>query len=56
MFEDPASRDSLLEKYEVDYIVLGPIEYGTYEISGWDTLYETYSVVYNKDGVVVLAV
>lgn len=56
MYQDSTRRDDLLEQHEVDYIVLGSWEWGTYQIPDIQEMYETYDVVYNKDGLVVLAV
>ncbi len=54
MYEDPSRRDALLDQYHVDYLVLGPCEWGTYEISDIEEMYEKYDVVYNEENVVVL--
>ncbi len=56
MYEDPASRDDLLDQYDVTYIVVGPTEYNYYNISDLDTMAQEYEVVYNKDGVIVFAI
>ena len=56
MYEDPELRDDLLDEYDVDYIVIGGVELGTYTISDLDDMYDLYEVVYSEDGVVVLAV
>lgn len=56
MYEDPSQRDSLLAKYNVSYLVIGAWELGTYSIPDYENILSTYEVVYNKDGVVVLAV
>lgn len=56
MYEDPANRDDLLDQYDVSYIVIGPYEYGNYSIPDLQTITEEYEVVYNKDGILVLAV
>ncbi len=56
MYEDPSQRDALLQKHNVNYIILGPWEWSSYNIPDLETMYNTYSVVYNEDNVVVLAV
>lgn len=56
MYEDASQRDALLSHYEVSYIVLGPVEWGTYQIPDLLSMYETYDVVYNENNIVILAV
>lgn len=56
MYEDASQRDALLRKHNVDYIVIGAWELGSYSISDYEEMLSSYDVVYNKDGVVVLAV
>ena len=56
MYEDPASRDDLLDQYEVSYIVVGPWEYGSYTIPDLENMAEEYEVVYSKNGSIVFAV
>ena len=54
MYEDPASRDDLLDQYNVSYIVIGPCENGSYSIPDLQTMIDEYEVVYNKHGIIVL--
>lgn len=56
MYEDPASRDDLLDQYSVSYIVVGPYEYGNYSIPDLQEMAKEYDVVYNKDGIIVFYV
>ena len=56
MYEDPDARDSLLDEYGVNYIVIGPWELGSYQISDYDTLAGSYEIVYSQDNIVILAV
>ena len=56
MYEEPELRDELIDEYGVEYIVIGGIELGTYDIQGIEDLYEYYEVVYDKNGVVVFEV
>lgn len=56
MYEDPDARDSLLDEYGVNYIVIGPWELGSYQISDYDTLASSYEIVYSQDNIVILAV
>lgn len=56
MYENPANRDDLLDQYNVSYIVIGPCENGNYSIPDLQAMAEEYEVVYDKDGIVVLAV
>ena len=56
MYEDPDVRDSLLDEYGVNYIVIGPWELGSYQISDYDTLASSYEIVYSQDNIVILAV
>lgn len=56
MYEDPASRDDLLDQYNVSYIVVGPWEYSSYAISDLDHMAEEYEIVYNKNGILVFAI
>ena len=56
MYEDPDARDSLLDEYGVNYIVIGPWELGSYQISDYDTLAGSYEIVYSQDNNVILAV
>lgn len=56
MYEDPASRNDLLDQYNVSYIVVGPYEYGNYSIPDLQEMAEEYEVIYNKDGIVVFSV
>lgn len=44
MYEDPDARDSLLDEYGVNYIVIGPWELGSYQISDYDTLASSYEI------------
>ena len=56
MFEDPTSRDDLLDHYNVAYIVIGPYEYSDFAIPDMEDMVKTYELVYNKNGVLLLAV
>ena len=56
MYEDPARRDELLSQYEVNYIVIGSQELSSYAIPDYDDMISSYDVVYEKNGMVVLAV
>lgn len=56
MYEDSSRRDALLEQYGVDYIVIGSWEMGSYSIADYEYMLSAYNVVYNENGVVVLAV
>ena len=56
MYEDPSQRNSLLEQYSVDYIVIGSQELASYAIPDYDDMLRTYPVAYKKDGIVVLTV
>lgn len=56
MYEDPASRDDLLDQYNVSYIVIGPCENGNYSIPDLQAMAEQYEIIYNKNGIVVLMV
>lgn len=56
MFENPQERDALLQKYNVRYIVIGPYEQSNYAIPDYETLASSYRVVYNEQGILVLAV
>ena len=56
MFEDPTSRDDLLDRYNVSYIVIGPYEYSNFSIPDIKNMVKTYELVYNKNGVLLLAV
>lgn len=56
MYEDPSQRNSLLEQYSVDYIVVGSQELASYTIPDYDDMLRTYPVAYKKDGIVVLTV
>lgn len=56
MYEDPLRRSELLKTYKVSYIVIGSQELSSYSIPDYDTLLSLYDVVYDKNGVVVLAV
>lgn len=53
MYENPAEREKLLDKYNVKYIVIGPNEYG-YSIPDYENLTKSYSKVFDNDGVVIL--
>ncbi|MCH5252177.1 MAG: hypothetical protein J1F22_04320 [Lachnospiraceae bacterium] len=55
MYEDPSQRELLLEHYNVDYIVIGSNERNTYLID-LDTILKDYSIVYENNDLVVLAV
>ena len=56
MYENPEARDSLLEKYNVTYIVIGPWENGSYSIPDINAFAENYDCVYNKNGILVFEV
>jgi hypothetical protein len=56
MYQTPDSRDALLQQYNVSYIVIGSVEQSTYSIPDLDEWISKSNVVYNKDGVLVLAV
>ncbi len=56
MYENPASRDDLLDQYQVTYIVIGPYESSTYAIPDLQSMAEEYDIVYNKNGILVLEV
>lgn len=56
MFENSEQRDALLKEYDVNYIVIGACEQSSYAIPDYDTLIQTYPVVYNEKGILVLAV
>ena len=56
MFENPEQRDALLKQYNVNYIVIGAWEQSSYAIPDYDTLIQTYPVVYDEKGILVLAV
>ena len=56
MYENPEARDSLLEKYNVTYIVIGPWENGSYSILDINAFAENYDCVYNKNGILVFEV
>ncbi len=56
MYEQPEQRDALLKQYNVSYIVVGPWEWSNYSIPDLEEMYTNYDVVYNENGVVVLAV
>ncbi len=56
MYEISETRDDLLEQYNVSYIVIGSCETNTYAINDLASMMEEYEVVYNKDGILVLAV
>lgn len=56
MFENPQERDVLLQKYHVKYIVIGPYEQSDYAIPDYDNLLASYPIVYNQQGILVLAV
>lgn len=56
MYEDPSQRNSLIEQYGVDYIVIGSQELASYAIPDYDDMLRAYPVAYNKDGIVVLTV
>ncbi len=53
MYENPAEREKLLDKYNVKYIVIGSNEYA-YNIPDYENLTKSYSKVFDKDGVVIL--
>lgn len=55
MYEDPASREDLLDQYNVSYIVIGPWESGNYSIPDVSSMIEQYDMVYNKNGIIVLS-
>lgn len=56
MYEDPTSRDDLLDRYNVSYIVIGPYEYSNYTIPDMEDMVKNYELVYNKNGVLLFAV
>ena len=56
MYENPEARDSLLEKYNVTYIVIGPWENGSYSIPDINAFAKNYDCVYNKNGILVFEV
>ncbi len=56
MYEVPNSRASLFQKYGVDYIVVGPNETANYQIPDYDSLIQSYPIVFNQDGVILLHV
>jgi len=56
MYEDPSRREELLRQYDVSYIVVGGWELGNYAISDLENMKQMYDVVYEQDGVVLLAV
>lgn len=55
MYEDPASREDLLDQYNVSYIVIGPTEYASYSIPDLASMAEQYEIVYGENGIFVLA-
>ena len=56
MFENPEERETLLQKYNVKYIVLGAYEQSDYAIPDLDSMITAYPVVYKEKGILVLAV
>lgn len=56
MFENPQQRETLLQKYNVTYIVLGAYEQSGYAIPDYENMIASYPVVYNEKGILVLAV
>ena len=56
MYEDPAKRPELLEKYHVSYIVVGAYEMNNYAIPDLDAMRRDYKTVYDENGVVVLKI
>ena len=56
MFENPQERETLLQKYNVKYIVLGAYEQSDYAIPDLDSMITAYPVVYKEKGILVLAV
>ena len=56
MYENPEARDSLLEKYNVTYIVIGPWENGSYSIPDINAFAKNYDCIYNKNGILVFEV
>ncbi len=56
MYEEPANRNDLLEKYNVSYIVIGPYELSNYQIPDIQQMAAEYELVYNEDGILVFFV
>ncbi len=56
MFENPQERETLVQKYNVKYIVLGAYEQSDYAIPDLDSMITAYPVVYKEKGILVLAV
>lgn len=56
MYENPASREDLLDQYNVSYIVVGPYEFNNYSIPDLQQMAETYEVVYNSGNIVVFSI
>lgn len=56
MYEDPTSRDSLLDQYNVSYIVIGPYESSNYDASGLQDITQRYELVYRNNSILVFAV
>ena len=53
MYENPADREKLMDKYNVKYIVIGSNEYA-YNIPDYENITKSYSKVFDNDGVVIL--
>lgn len=56
MYQNPSRRDELINKYNVSFVVLGPNETGKYSIPDLQDWINESHVVYNRDGILVLAV
>lgn len=56
LYQNPDSRDALINQYGIRYIVIGSNEQSTYSIPDLQDWISSSNVVYDQDGIVVLAV
>lgn len=56
IYQNPAARDTLLDKYDISYIVIGANELGSYNIPDLQAWAESCEIVYQSNDILVLEI